>query len=235
VRLSAVLAAAVAAASAVAIFAAPAGATNECRGLQVCVHVAGPWVVVPTANAAPRARVEYQLTCPKGYVVGGLDAELTDRAIDVTFQGLIGAPVNPGITTSRTALFVATSARTLASGATFRPHIGCMPSVGGGSRIPTVHHVVPPGHPTARRVVTARVFPGPQTVTKACAPGETLVSATHAIGFFTTRPPTAALVSSVRSSQAIRGSRVFVSVHGDGAVVAVRAVVQVDLTCGGGA
>jgi hypothetical protein len=110
-----------------------------------------------------------------------------------------------------------------------------MPSVGGGSRIPTVHQVVPPGHPDTRRVTTVRVLPGPQTVTKACAAGETLVSATHAIGFFTAGPPTTGLVSSVRSSQTIRGSRVFVSVHGDGAVVSVRAVVQVDLTCGGGA
>ena len=142
-RLPALLVAAAAAASAVAVFAAPAGATNECRGLQVCVHVAGPWVVVPTGTAAPRPRVEYQLTCPKGYVVGGLDAELTDRAIDVTFQGLIGAPVNPGITTSRTALFVATSARTLARGATFRPHIGCMPSAGGRLEDPDR----PPGRP----------------------------------------------------------------------------------------
>ena len=232
-RLVAVLVAATAAS--LAAFASPAGATNECRGLQVCVHVSGPWVVVPSANTTPRPRVEYQLSCPKGYIVGGLDAELTDRAIDVTFLGLIGAPVNPGITTARTVVFVATSARALPPAATFRPHIGCMPSAGGGSRIPTVHHVVPPGHPTARRVVTARVFPGPQTVTKACAPGETLVSATHAIGFFSQKPPSASLVSAVRATQSIRGSRATVSVHGDGAVVAVRAVVQLDITCGGGA
>jgi hypothetical protein len=223
-----------AAAAALAVFVSPAGATNECRGLQVCVRVAGPWVVVPTGSSAPRPRVEYQLSCPKGYIVGGLDAELTDPGIDVTFQGLIGAPVNPGITTSKTALFVATSVRALARGATFRPHIGCMPSAGGGQRIPTVRHVVPPGHPDTRRVVTSRVFPGPQTVTKACAPGETLVSATHAIGFFTTKPPTASLVGSVSATQAIRGNRAIVSVHGQGAVAGVRAVVQLDITCGGG-
>jgi hypothetical protein len=233
--MKALAALALAATAALAVLVSPAAATNECRGLQVCVHVAGPWVVMPSGNAVPRPRAEYQLTCPKGYVVGGLDAELTDRAIDVTFQGLIGAPVNPGITTSRTALFVATSARTLARGATFRPHIGCLPSSGGGQRIPTVAHVSPPGHPDARRVTTVRIEPGPQTVTKACAPGETLVSATHAIGFFTSRPPSAGLVSSVRASQTVRAGRVFVSVHADGAVVAVRAVVQVDLTCGGGA
>lgn len=222
-------------AAALAVFASPAGATSECRGLQVCVRVAGPWVVVPTGSTAPRPRVEYQLSCPKGYIVGGLDAELTDPAIDVTFQGLIGAPVNPGITTSRTALFVATSVRTPSRLATFRPHIGCMPSAGGGQRIPTIHHVVPPGHPDTRRVTTIRIQPGPQTVTKTCAAGETLVSATHAIGFYTPKPPAAGLVSSVQASQTVRAGRVTVSVHAGGAVVAVRVVVQVDLTCGGGA
>ena len=29
-----------------AVGAAPAGATNECNGLPVCVSVAGPWVLV---------------------------------------------------------------------------------------------------------------------------------------------------------------------------------------------
>ena len=31
-----------------------AGATNECRGLNPCVKVAGPWVVVPTTRTVPR-------------------------------------------------------------------------------------------------------------------------------------------------------------------------------------
>jgi hypothetical protein len=77
------------------IAVAPAGATNECRGLQVCVPVAGPWVV-----ASP-GRVEYQLACPERYIVAGLDAELTNRAIEIGFVGTLGSPVNPGITTSR--------------------------------------------------------------------------------------------------------------------------------------
>ena len=56
----------------------------------------------------PRPQVQFQLTCPKGYIVGGLDAELTDRAIDVWFLGAAGSPVAPGTTTSRTIVFVAT-------------------------------------------------------------------------------------------------------------------------------
>src|SRR5262249_44887715 len=132
--------------------AAPAGATNECRGFRVCAPVAGPWVVVPTATTFPRPRVQYELSCPKGFVVGGLDAELTDRGIDVSFQALLGSPINPGITTKRTALFTAMSVAGPVRTATFRPHIGCLPGSGGGSRIPTVAHVVPPGHPAIRRV-----------------------------------------------------------------------------------
>jgi len=55
--------------------ASSAAATNECRGLQVCVRVAGPWVVVPSALTSPRPRADFQLSCPRRYVIGGLDAE----------------------------------------------------------------------------------------------------------------------------------------------------------------
>jgi hypothetical protein len=221
-------------AATLAIAAAPAGATNECRGLQVCVSVAGPWVVVPVGNTVPRPRVEYQLSCPKGYVVGGLDAELTDASIDVTFQALLGSPVNPGITTSRSALFVATRAGGPVGAASFRPFIGCLPEAGGG-RIPTVVHVVPPGQPTTRRVWTVRVDPGTHRLTRTCASGETLVAASDAVGFYTKTPPSAALVSSVRASYGARSGRVTVSIRAGGAARSVRAIVQVDLTCAGGA
>jgi hypothetical protein len=222
-------------AAALAFLVAPAGATNECRGLQVCVRVAGPWVVVPVGSAVPRPRAEFELACPKNFVVGGLDAELTSSAIDVSFQGLIGAPVNPGITTSSKVLFAATSARVLPPGATFRPHIGCVPRAGGGGGIPTAVRVVPPGHPDVRRVTTVRVKPGTRRVTKSCAAGETLVAATNAVGFYTTKPPAAPLVASVSASQSVTGGRATVTVRAGAAVAAARAVVQIDLTCGGGA
>jgi hypothetical protein len=112
--------------------AAPAQATNECRGLQVCVRVAGPWVAVPAPSGVPRPSVEFQLSCPRGYIVGGLDAELSARGIDVTFLGKLGSPVNPGITTSRAAVFLARYAGRTATAPTFRPHVGCVPSSGGG-------------------------------------------------------------------------------------------------------
>ena len=87
--------------------AAPAGGADECEGLMVCVSVPGPWVVVPTGSSVPRPKVEYQLTCPRGYIVGGLDARLSHRAIDVGFLGRLGSPVNPGISTRRSVVFVA--------------------------------------------------------------------------------------------------------------------------------
>ena len=47
---------------------APAGgATNECRGIQACIRVVGPWVIVPA-----RGSTSYLLSCPGGRsVVGG--------------------------------------------------------------------------------------------------------------------------------------------------------------------
>src|SRR5262249_48437165 len=131
-------------AAALATLAAPAGATNECRGFMVCAPVAGPWVVVPTAATVPRPSVEWQLTCPKGFIVAGLAADLTDRATAVSFEALLGSPVTPGITTSRSAVFTGTSVGGPVRPASFRPHVGCLPAAGGGSRIPTAAHVVPP-------------------------------------------------------------------------------------------
>ena len=111
------------------VAALPAGAANECDGLMVCVPVAGPWVVVPASTGENRTRVEYQLTCPRGHVVGGLDARLSVRGIDVSFLGRLGSPVNPGITTSRSAVFLGHVRRAIRSRTDLRPFIGCMPAV----------------------------------------------------------------------------------------------------------
>lgn len=221
--------------SALAVGVAPAGATNECRGLIVCVPVAGPWVVVPTGQGVPRPRVEYQLSCPKSFIVGGLDAELSDRAIDLGFLGALGAPVNPGITTSRDSVFVASYVGASARAPSFRPHLGCMPSSGGGGRIPTAARAFPPGKPTIRRVRNVTLKPGRlQRVAQGCAAGERLVSAAHAVGFYTTAPPADALVSSVAAAQAVGGGRVVVTVRSGAALRGVRAVVQAEAVCAGG-
>lgn len=222
--LSAILAAALAVVT-------PAGGANECDGLMVCVPVAGPWVIVPTGTGVPRPEVEYQLTCPRGYIVGGLDAQLSQRAIDVTFLGTLGSPVNPGISTSRSTVFNASYVGGAPRTPSFKPFIGCIPATGGGSRVPTAVAAFPPGRPTVRYVRTVRVRPGAVTVSQACAARERLVGASHAFGFFTRTPPSASLASSVTAFQAVRGERVVVAVRGDAELQGVRAVVQVHAVC----
>jgi hypothetical protein len=227
----------VAAAALLASGAGAARATNECRGLQTCVRIAGPWVVVPTALRAQRPRVEFQLSCPRGYVVGGLDAELSDRAIDVRFYGKLGSPVNPGITTSRAAVFVASYTGSFGRAATFRPHIGCIPASGGaGGPVPfRVPGAAPPGQVTVRRVRTVTLRPGrTQTAARACAGGERLVGAWHAVGFETKAAPSASVIGTVRARRSTSASRVVVVARNSSALAGVRAVLQVGAICAGG-
>lgn len=200
-----------------------APATNECRGLQRCVPIKGPWVIVT------KQPVQYELTCPRGYVVGGTDAELTDSAIDVTFLGTSGSPVSPGTTTSNTIVFIATYVGTGARAPTFRPHAGCVPSGGGGRRTPTmVHAVVPPGKPTVRHTKTVLVRSA-RRISVSCAAGERLVGTNVARGLDTPSPPSAAAVALVRATPTVRGNRIVVDAHGT-----ARAVVQVTAICAGG-
>jgi hypothetical protein len=208
-----------------------AGGANECDGLMVCVPISGPWVVVPTSGSVPRPQVEFQLACPRGYVVGGLDARLSDPALDVSFLGTLGSPVNPGITTSRSAVFLATYVGASARAPSFKPFVGCLPGAGGGTRVPTSASSFTPGHPTTRRVTTVRIRPGSATVTQRCAKGERLVAASHALGFYTRTPPSPSVVASVSAGQSIQGGKVVVAVHADAELGGIRAVVQVQAVC----
>ncbi len=214
---------------------APAAATNECQGLLVCVPVAGPWVVVPSGTSVPRPRAEFQLVCPEGHVVAGLDAELSQRGIDVTFPGLLGSPVGPGVTTERSALFRASRVGAPRQPASFRPHIGCVPTAGGGSRVPVAHSAFPPGPPSVRRVRTIRVPSGPGVVRarRACAAGERLVSGWVSLAFRTTAPPTARLVDAVKLTSKVGPTAVAATVRGGGAIQGVRAIVQLGAVCAG--
>ncbi len=213
------------------VVAAPAGSANECDGLQVCVSVVGPWVVVPTSTGTRRPVVEYQLTCPRRHVVGGLDAELSDRGIDVSFSGRLGSPVNPGITTARSVVFTGSYVGDSARSTSFRPYIGCMPAAGGGPRVPTSVAIVPPGTPTVRRVKTVRVQSGSSSVAVRCVAGERLVGSSHAFGFFTRTPPSVSLAAGVTGTRAVRDGRVVVRVRGDAELGGVRGVVQVQAVC----
>ncbi|HKT45624.1 MAG TPA: hypothetical protein VJQ85_12540 [Gaiellaceae bacterium] len=202
------------------VFAVGAGATNECRGLQVCVPVIGPWVV------AEPGQVSFQLSCPAKFVVAGLDAELSRPGVDVTFRGSLGTPVNPGITTSRAAEFLA-RLLTYGTPATFRPHIGCVPANGSGERFPTVVRPRPAVPPLALQVP---VRPGLHRFVARCPAGQRLAGATHAIGFYSTLPPSAALVRSVSVEQRVSGGLVRIAVHAP-PLPGLNAIVQVDLEC----
>jgi hypothetical protein len=221
---------------AVAATAAPAGATNECRGLQVCVKVRGPWVVVPVELGNARAGAQFQLSCPRGFIVGGLDAELSDRAIDVDFPGLLGSPVGPGTTTSRSVVFRGVYTGASARNPVFRPHLGCLPTSGGGSG-PVPYRKLqafPPGQPAVRRVRSVRLRAGTVRAVAACGAGERLLYGWNSVGFYTATAPSASLARSVSTRQASRGNRVEVRVRAGGEVNGVRAVVQVGAVCGGG-
>jgi hypothetical protein len=213
--------------------AAPAGGAHECDGLQVCVPVRGPWVVVPAGEGTDRSKAEWQLRCPRNYIVGGLDAELSARTIDVGFYGLLGSPVNPGITTRRAVTLYGSHVGPSSRSTSFRPYIGCIPAVGGGPRIPTSVSAFPPGEPAARRVTTARVRPGTATVTARCARGERLVGSSFAFGLDTRTAPSASLASSVSGTRVVGDGRVVVRVRGDAELEGVRALVQVHALCAG--
>jgi hypothetical protein len=213
---------------------APAGAaTNECRGLQVCVPVVGPWVIVPTKHAVPRPQVQFQLSCPKGYIAGGTDAELTSSAIDVTFFASLGAPVNPGVSTSRDVVFVGTyvgNAKVLPS---FRPHLGCMPASGGGSRTPTAV-VVPPGKPVVRHVRNVELHPGRQSAAVSCGASEHLVDVQSAVAFVAQLPPLQLLPHDITVAKRIRGDRVTARLTTVMVPPGATGLVQLMAVCAGG-
>lgn len=204
-----------------------ASATRECNGFQICVPVQGPWVLAPSS-----AETQWQVSCPKGFIVGGLDAELTSRALDLVFRATLGSPVNPGISTSTAAVFLGRLAVGSDPAASFRPHVGCIPaSGGGGQRVPTA--VYPLGKPTVVRASAFVVRRGAtRKFTRACHAGERLVTATDAIGFDTAKPPSRTLAEAVHITRSTAGGHVTLTIRGDAAVR--DALVQLDLLCAGG-
>jgi hypothetical protein len=214
---------------------APAGqATRECDGLDVCISVGGPWVAIPPAARGVRApAVEYQLDCPPRSVVGGLDAQASERAIDVVFIGALGSPVNPGITTGRSAVFQATYTGGRRRPTGFRPLNGCIPTSGGGGRGTTSVGAVPPGSPPVRRIRTVRVRSDRAArATLSCAPRERLLSSSHAVAFRTRTQPPANVLGGVRVARSLRGETVVVTARRSEAVPRrLRVDVQIHAIC----
>jgi hypothetical protein len=223
------LAALVAAAAVVAAWPAGAGAADECRGITACIPVTGPWVLVQGADPTP-----YLIACPEGAVVGGLDAVATTAHLRVDFVGQVGAPVSPGITTTRNALFHGLLVGTTPRRAVFQPSIGCIPTSGGGGRQTTsARAVVRPGAPLERFARNVDVRPGTVTFgTVSCPAGETLVDDWSSVLFRTKKPPALAQAGLVHVHRAVSGRRAGVTVSATDALsLDLRAAVQVGVEC----
>jgi hypothetical protein len=229
VKARALLVSLVAALAAAAAFPAVGGATNECRGIQGCISVPGPWVVVERP-----VQTQYLLACPNGNgVVAGLDVQATTRAVHVSFDGRIGAPVGPGVTTTRSALFRAVS---LATGRqAFQPLVGCVRGGGGGGRstVSARAKPTPGGAPLEYFAQTVVVRSGLQrTATVRCPANERYVGSWSALAFRTKQPPDLAQADEIQVQKVV--------LHGTVRVVAgatdalspdAHAVVQAGVEC----
>lgn len=223
------LAATVAALAVVCTWPAVGGAADECRGIPACIPVTGPWVL---AEASAPAR--YLIACPTGSVVGGLDAVATTPHVRVDFVGQVGAPVSPGVTTTRNALVRGTLVGRRPRRATFQPFLGCIPAAGGGGRATTsARAVVRPGAPLQRYARNVVVHPGAVSFgAVACPPSEQRVGEWSTVVFRTKRPPALAQVGLVHVRRAVSGDQAGVTVEAtDGLSLDVHAAVQVGVEC----
>ena len=198
-------------------------AAGECRGLQVCLPVTGPWVAIPAAQGGGPAVGVWELRCPvKGYIVAGIDARVSDRSIDVSFRGENGAPVSPGVTTGREVLFTAVYAGTGRRTTAFQPFVGCIPSSGGGGRAltgTTARTAYVPARPIERRVVRKRLVSGGTVrVVQTCPAGARLLGAQHAYAFYVGAQPGASLLDAVDVRQTISGRTVVARARVDASV-----------------
>ncbi len=204
-------------------FAPGARAADECRGLQVCLPVTGPWVAIPAAEGGGPAVAVWELRCPvKGYIVAGIDARVSDRSIDVSFRGENGAPVSPGVTTGREVLFTAVYAGTGRRTTAFQPFVGCIPSSGGGGRAltgTTARAAYVPARPIERRVARKRLVSGGTVrVVQSCPAGARLIGAQHAYAFYVGAQPGTSLLDAVDVRQTITGRTVVARASVDASV-----------------
>ena len=202
--------------------AAPVGgggdahAADECRGLQVCLPVTGPWVAIPAPEGGGTSVAVWELRCPlRGYIVAGIDARVSDRSIDVSFRGENGAPVSPGVTTGREVLFTAVYTGTGRRPTSFQPFVGCIPSSGGGGRALTsakARSAFVPGRPIERRVARKRLVSGDTVkVVERCPPGARLLGSDDSYAFRVDAQPGTSLLDAVSVRRTVAGRTVVAS------------------------
>jgi hypothetical protein len=76
-----------------------------------------------------------------------------------------------------------------------------------------------------------RVRAGATTLSHRCARNERLVTASHAVAFWTQTPPAEDVIDAVQTEQTIRASRIEVRVTARGLPSGLRAEVQVHAVC----
>ena len=153
------------------------------------------------------------MRCPlKGYIVAGVDARVSDRAIDVSIRGENGAPVSPGVTTGREVVFTAVYTGAAPRPTAFQPFIGCIPTSGGGGRGETAYRrttAFVPVKALDRRVVRKRLVSGASVrVVGGCPPGTRLLGTSHAYAFRTGAEPGQTLLRAVTIRRTVSGRRV---------------------------
>ncbi len=149
----------------------------------------------------------------------------------VTFDGQLGAPVQPGVTTTRYALFHAYS--TSSKLETFQPLLGCIPVQGGGGRSTVSARVTPPGPNLDVRSSIVVIGPGNVKFARiACTSSENLVDAWHAVAFRTKSPPSRATAGLVTAKHVVVGNKVVVTASATDALsLDARAIVQAGAEC----
>jgi hypothetical protein len=176
-------------------------------------------VFVPAKGTAT-----YLLDCPRRRgIVAGTDALASSPKVLVGFDAQLGAPVAPGRTTTRYALFHAIT--TNGRPGLFQPRVGCIPiNPNGASTISyrpptrtsprfTTAVQATPGAPPLLAATSLRLRPGTvRTATIGCVPGQKLVDSWAAIAFRAEKMPNAALASAIRVTRTVKGKKVSVAI-----------------------
>jgi hypothetical protein len=208
-----------------------------CEGLTICSPVAGPWVVVPAPVPPARtASAVWMLGCPDGFV-GGLDARVANPWVQIRFPGLMGSPVNPGITTRRDTVFLATSVGLPGKTSSFIPFIGCIPAEG-GPRTPTgVSRAQRPQQlgtgPIVRLVRTVEVRKPRVRAGLACEKGQRLVDWAASLGIFTALHPTSRQLAKVHLTTELIKEHVWITATRTDLARTIPVQAQIHVLCTG--
>ena len=182
-----------------------------------------------------RGQVEFQLACPKRFVVGGLDAELSSRGIEIGFVGSLGSPVNPGITTSAAAVFLGRLVRGQDPARELPPAHRLHTGSGGGQRARPRTTPSRPAKPTVRQREDRSTFGRRDAhYVGSCPRTSGSLLATHAVAFYGERRRPRALAARPASPQrCVARRRRPTSRATRRAIAGARAVVQLDLALRG--